>query len=168
MSLAASNKSLAKNTHKVRNAHWNNLWHKHIYLRMYSNIRWQISAVQKLQLLLHQPVSCGMEVVAWGIWLPNQGWHLGSLHGRCRILATGPLGMSLFRAVLRRYSLYTIKFTCVKCIVQWFSVCSQSWKHHHYLVSLKYFHHLKKKCCTHLQPLLITSQSIWPPPVGNH
>ena len=27
----------------------------HIYLRMYTNIKWQISTMQKPQLLLHQP-----------------------------------------------------------------------------------------------------------------
>ena len=30
-------------------------YNNHIYLRMYSGIKWQISTMQKLQLLLHQP-----------------------------------------------------------------------------------------------------------------
>ena len=98
----------------------------------------------------------GSFIVACGIQFPDRGSNPGPLLSGCRGLATGPLGKSLFCAALWRYSLYTIKFTCVKCIVQWFSVCSQSCKHHHYLVSLKYFHHLKKKPHTHQQSLPIS------------
>ena len=48
-----------------------------------------------------------------------------------------------------RYNSHPIKFTILKCTIQWVSsIVSRLRKHHHYLIS-EHFHHLPKKVYSH-------------------
>lgn len=63
------------------------------------------------------------------------------------VVGLGTIKKNFFAALLR-YISYTLKFTHLKCLCQWFFVCSELYSYYHNLI-LEHIQHLKRKLCTH-------------------